>query len=92
MEVVPFGLVPCLRRLTGLGCLPQPRMRDGQLYVTDNGNHVLDCRISLLVKPSELERAVQAIPGVVETGLFLGMADTVLVQRPDSVEILRRSS
>ncbi len=90
VEVVPFGLIPCIRRLTGLGCLPQPRAREGKLFVSDNGNYVLDCRINLLTDPSPLERALQAIPGVVATGLFLNMAHTVLIQRGETVEVRQR--
>jgi ribose 5-phosphate isomerase A len=90
VEVVPFGLIPCLRRLTGLGCLPQPRMRDGKLFVTDNGNHILDCRVPLLTQPAETDRSLRAVPGVVATGLFLGMAHTVLIQRGDTVEVRHR--
>ena len=51
----------------------------GQLFFSDNGNHILDCRIGPLDDPAGLEQRLRAIPGVVGTGLFLGMADTVLV-------------
>jgi ribose 5-phosphate isomerase A len=90
VEVVPFGLALCRRRLAALGWTPEPRTHDGKLFVTDNGNHILDCRIPPLARPAEVEQAVRAIPGVVGTGLFLGMADTVLVQKGDAVEVRRR--
>src|SRR5262249_23581694 len=90
VEVVPFGLALCRRRLAALGCPPEQRLRDGQPFVTDNGNVILDCRVSTLTRPAELEQAILAIPGVVGTGLFLGMADTVLVQDGDRVEVRRR--
>ena len=79
VEVVPFGLPLCRRRLLDLGCVPVPYTKDGSLFVTDNGNHILDCGIQLLADPVELEAEIRAIPGVVGTGLFLGMADTVLI-------------
>ena len=47
--------------------------------MTDNGNHILDCQIGPIADPPQLEMDIRAIPGVVGTGLFLGMADTVLV-------------
>jgi ribose 5-phosphate isomerase A len=47
--------------------------------VTDNGNHILDCQIDPIADPTRLESDLCAIPGVVGTGLFLGMADVVLV-------------
>ena len=47
--------------------------------MTDNGNHILDCQIHPIPDATRLEMDIRAIPGVVGTGLFLGMADTVLV-------------
>jgi ribose 5-phosphate isomerase A len=54
-------------------------MHDGRLFVTDNGNHILDCALGPIADAARLEADIRAIPGVVGTGLFLGMADTVLV-------------
>jgi ribose 5-phosphate isomerase A len=87
IEVLPFGLPVCRRRLTSLGLGSQLRMQDGKEFVTDNGNNILDCVITPLERPSELERTLRAIPGVVDTGLFLGMAPTILIQKGDDVEI-----
>lgn len=90
VEVVPFGLPLCRRRLTELGCRPAVRKHDGQPFVTDNGNHILDCSISPLPNPASFEQAILGIPGVVGTGLFIGMADTVLVQDGDAVNVQQR--
>jgi ribose 5-phosphate isomerase A len=79
VEVVPFALPLCERRLAELGCRPVPYFQGGALFVTDNGNHILDCQIGPITDPVQLEYDIRAIPGVVGTGLFLGMADTVLV-------------
>jgi ribose 5-phosphate isomerase A len=92
VEVVPFALAFCSRRLEALGCTPQPRRADGRLMVTDNQNHILDCTIAPLDDPERLERELLAIPGVVGTGLFLGMADMVLIQQGDTVEVRERQS
>ena len=59
-------------------------------FVTDNGNVILDCVVGLIVDPPALERALRAVPGVVDTGLFLGTADTVLVADGTSVSELSR--
>ena len=59
-------------------------------YLTDNGNHILDCRVSAIEQPGELESAILAIPGVLGTGLFIGMADAVIVERDGGAEVLRR--
>jgi ribose 5-phosphate isomerase A len=90
VEVVPFGLPLCRRRLAKLGYPAMPRQKGGQLYVTDNGNYILDCKITATPDPSRVERDICAIPGVVDTGLFLGMADVVLIQDGDRVDIRRR--
>jgi ribose 5-phosphate isomerase A len=90
VEVVPFGLTPCRRRLDDLGFVARPRvMSDGRLFVTDNGNHVLDCAIPTLPDPAGVEQSLLSIPGVVGTGLFLRMAHTILVQNGDAVEVRR---
>jgi ribose 5-phosphate isomerase A len=79
VEVLPFALPLCDRRLQELGCQPVVYRRDGRLFLTDNGNYILDCQIAPIPDAPRLEMDIRAIPGVVGTGLFLGMADTVLV-------------
>jgi ribose 5-phosphate isomerase A len=79
VEVTPFALPLCERRLRKLGCQPVPYIQGGGLFVTDNGNHILDCHIDPITDATRLESDIREIPGVVGTGLFLGMADTVLV-------------
>jgi ribose 5-phosphate isomerase A len=90
VEVVPFGLPLCSRRLEALGCKPKPRQAGGRLMVTDNQNHILDCQIAPIGDPGRLEQDILAIPGVVGTGLFLGMAETVVIQDGDTVQIRSR--
>ena len=79
VEVTPFALALCERRLRQLGCQPVRYVQGGGLLVTDNGNHILDCQIGPIADAPRLETDLRAIPGVVGTGLFLGMADIVLV-------------
>jgi ribose 5-phosphate isomerase A len=79
VEVTPFALPLSERRLRELGCQPIPYRQGDFLFVTDNGNHILDCQIGPIPDASRLEMHISAIPGVVGTGLFLGMAETVLV-------------
>jgi ribose 5-phosphate isomerase A len=89
VEVIPFALPLCERRLRELGCQPVADRRDGELFLTDNGNSILDCRIDPLDDPHGLEASIRAIPGVVDTGFFLEMADAVLVGDPHSFELRR---
>ena len=79
VEVLPFGLPLCVRRLRGLGLVPVPFEKDSRQFQSDNGNAILDCGTGPIARPAELEAAIRAIPGVVGTGLFLGMADMVLI-------------
>lgn len=79
VEVIPFAVPLCQRRLSDVGCRPVPFMMEGRPFVTDNGNHILDCEVGPIADAARLEADIRAIPGVVGTGLFLGMADTVLV-------------
>lgn len=80
VEVVPFGAAWCARRLAELGFPSRLRMKAGATFVTDNGNAILDCAVEPIADPAALERRIRALPGVVGTGLFLGMADTVFVE------------
>ena len=79
VEVLPFGVPLCRLRLAELGCKPILYEEDGAPFVTDNGNYILDCQIAPILHPHQFEEHLRAIPGVVGTGLFLGMAHTVLV-------------
>ncbi len=91
VEVVPFGLVPCRRRLETLGLEPVLRMHSDRPFITDNGNAILDCALAPIADAPGLEREIRAIPGVLDTGLFLGMADTVLVADGNGVRALERA-
>ncbi len=90
VEVIPFARRLCERRLASLGCPAVLRGGEAAPYRTDNGNLVLDCAIGGIDDPPALERAVLAIPGVVGTGLFLGLADVVLVQDGAEVRVMER--
>jgi ribose 5-phosphate isomerase A len=87
VEIVPFGRTVCERALTALGCSPELRRDGDEPHVTDNGNYILDCRVGPLEHPRELEREIVAIPGVVDSGLFLEMRPIVLVGKSDCVEV-----
>jgi ribose 5-phosphate isomerase A len=88
VEVLEFALPLCERRLRDLGCRPVPSVKDGSLFLSDNGNPILDCEITPIADPAQLDQAIRAIPGVVGTGLFLGMATRVLVGEPDTFALV----
>ena len=90
VEVIPFAVGFCRRRLADAGHAPALRQRPGAPVVTDNGNMILDCAVPPIADPPALDQALRAIPGVVGTGLFLGMAETVLVWDGAAVTTLTR--
>ena len=92
VEAVPFALPLVIRRLETLGVRPALRTVEGHPFVSDNGNLILDCAVEPIEDASALDRRLRAIPGVVDTGLFLGTADTVLVAADGAVsERMRRA-
>jgi ribose 5-phosphate isomerase A len=91
VEVVPFALPLVLHRLAAQGLTAEPAADGGGLAKTDNGNHILECRVGPLDEPAVVERNILAIPGVVDTGLFLGMADLVLIEEHGTVEVRQRA-
>ena len=93
VEVIPFAVALAstrLRELCGESVLRTSD--DGETYVTDNGNYILDVKVDGLPKPAELDTAIQSIPGVLGTGLFVDMASAVIVQDGDEVEVRERRS
>ena len=90
IEVVPFGLPLARRKLTALGVPPVLRLNpDGTTYITDNGNPIFDGKVGPIPDAAALERAILDIPGVVGTGLFIGMAETVFIQAEDGTVTVR---
>ena len=93
VEVVRFGWRATRARLLELlDSAELPRAEDGEPYVTDEGNYILDCGARADGAMTDLAVSVKALPGVVEHGLFLTEADVALLGRPDgTVERLERS-
>jgi ribose 5-phosphate isomerase A len=93
VEVVPFGLALVTKKIKALGLKPRLREKDGNEFVTDNGNLILDCGLKAITSPARLDRELLAIPGVVGTGLFIAMADIVLIaEKSGKVTVRRRIS
>jgi ribose 5-phosphate isomerase A len=79
VEVLPFGWQQTERRIAATGCKTALRLRDGRPFVTDNGNHVLDCQYDGIDDPASLDERLNTLVGVVDHGLFVGMAGRVIV-------------
>jgi ribose 5-phosphate isomerase A len=87
VEVVPFGWRPESRFIEAVGGRPRLRLgEDGEPFVTDNGNLILDCAFGSIGDPSGLETELRTRAGVVEVGLFVGLTTDLVVGGPDGVE------
>lgn len=90
VEVIAFARAVVEKKIVALGASPKLRTRpDGSPYLTDNGNQILDCNFGKIADAAALALALSNIPGIVEHGLFVGLAKLVLVGRGDRVEELR---
>ncbi len=89
VEVIPFARAFCEERLEALGCRPRLREAEGRPVTTDSGHVILDCALVPPDDPAALDREIRRIPGVVDTGFFLGTAETVLVAEAGTVRVLR---
>jgi ribose 5-phosphate isomerase A len=91
VEVIPFAQALVAKKLTALGAVAKIRLDEsGKPGVTDEGHHILDCYFNRIDDPAALARRLEGTPGVVEHGLFIDMADVVLIGRDGGVQELRR--
>ncbi|MCZ8511056.1 ribose-5-phosphate isomerase RpiA [Paenibacillus filicis] len=90
VEVVPFAWEVTARRIERLGCHPRLRLADKGTFLTDNGNFILDCDCGLIAEPAVLNRKLKELTGVVDTGLFIGMADTVIIGASEGAKTVER--
>ena len=77
-----------MQALASLGCEPELRMDGKNPFITDGGHYTADCRFGSVPDPAGLEREVKSIPGALECGLFVGLARTAVVSRPDGTELI----
>lgn len=90
VEIIPFARVVLEKKIAALGATTKLRTKpDGTPFITDEGHHILDCNFGKISDPPALARALNDLPGVVEHGLFIGLAKGVLVGRGTKVEELR---
>jgi ribose 5-phosphate isomerase A len=91
VEVIPFAQMLVSKRIAAMGADVSVRKGDdGKPYVTDENNHILDCRFGQIPDVDGLARKLSDMPGVVEHGLFIGMASVVLFARENEIVELRR--
>jgi len=91
VEIVPFGWQATSEHLKELGGEPVLRLRpDGKPYVTDGGNYILDCRFASIGNPEKLATDLKMIVGVIETGLFIGVASLIIAAKRGGVQQIER--
>lgn len=89
VEIVPFAWEWTVAELAKLGCQPELRRSGEELYKTDNGNYIADCRFEAIEAAPKLALTIQNIPGVVDHGLFIGIAAMAIVGKLDgTIEII----
>ncbi len=95
LEVVPFGLTATRNMITALaadaGCEGEISVRmlsGGKPFLTDSGNLILDCHFGRIDEPEELDEALKLIPGVVENGLFIGIADLAVIAGDSGITLI----
>ncbi|HEX8353893.1 MAG TPA: ribose-5-phosphate isomerase RpiA [Pyrinomonadaceae bacterium] len=93
VEVVPFAWELTARRVAAVTKAEAVLRRGGggEAYLTDNGNYILDCRCGEIPDPARTARELKALAGVVESGLFVGMAHLAVVATEGGVELFERS-
>lgn len=93
IEVSDVGLKHTERRLQKLGARTKIRRNaDGSITHTDGGNAIIDCHFDAITDPEELDRRLQSAVGVLETGLFLGLCDLLVVGTAEGVEQIEATS
>lgn len=95
IEVVRFGHVATRGMIESLaaeaGCAGPMKLRqgrDGSPFVTDNGNYIYDCAFGQIDDPELLDEALKLVPGVVESGLFIGLADIAIIGGPQGIKVI----
>jgi ribose 5-phosphate isomerase A len=91
VEVIRFAQALVAKRIAAMGAQVELRLKpDKTPYVTDENNHILDCRFGVIQDADRLARELSQMPGVVEHGLFIGMASVALLARGNEIVELRR--
>ena len=92
VEVIPFGHEMVIKHLIAIEAIPLVRMKDEKVFITDNGNYILDCSFGNINEAMVLHEQINHITGVVENGLFINMADIVIAANDDGASrIIKRT-
>ena len=90
VEVIPFGYKRVLNIFKEMKYNPELRIKNSDTFLTDSGNYILDLHLEKIEDAGILDKEIKLITGVVETGLFINIADVIITGKNNSVEILRK--
>ncbi len=90
VEVVPFGAKHLLEKFMDSGFKPQFRENNGKRFVTDGNHYIIDINLNEIENPQEMNTQLHLLPGVVETGLFINIADVVIIGKGNDCKVLNR--
>ncbi|KAB2330994.1 ribose-5-phosphate isomerase RpiA [Bacillus mesophilum] len=90
IEVLTFGFEVTAQYIKNLGGDPVLRRKDGEIFISDNGNYILDCSFGQIDDAAALHGKLVTLVGVVETGIFADMADKVIVARSGEIELFQK--
>ena len=90
VEVIPFGYKRVMNIFKEMKYYPELRIKNNNPYLTDSGNYILDLHLEKIEDAGILDKEIKLITGVVETGLFINIADVIITGKNNSVEILRK--
>jgi ribose 5-phosphate isomerase A len=89
VEVIPFAASPVKKQLEKIGAHPVLRSGpDGSPYITDEGNYIFDCHYGEILDPAAVAHTIKSMTGVVEHGLFLGLASVAVIAGPNGARIV----
>lgn len=88
IEVLPYGYTQVIRKLKEYSFTPEIRMKDGNIFVTDNGNYIVDLHIGKPMDITDIYNKVNGITGVLEIGLFINMCNRIIVATDRGTKVI----
>lgn len=89
VEIVPYGWQATEKRLEQIGCQTNLRYRNGEIFVSDNQNYIIDCKFNEIKEPARLHESIKRLVGVVETGIFTDMVHETIIVDQGNISVLK---
>lgn len=92
VEILPYGYKHVIKELQDYSLNPKIRMKEEEIFVTDNGNYIVDLHIGTPMNINDVYNKVNRITGVIETGLFINMCDRIIIGTSSGTKIINNSN